>query len=219
MKKVLLGLFAILSISAIAADNGVNVYGRFGLDVISRYNKIKNDDTGETLVKGKGKVAPGIFLEVTKDINKNAEVGFGLGYIWHGKRDFNGEDVDYSISGKLPAVNSVPLYVTGKYKFDINSNAKPYIKADLGYSFNNMKKSFDLDVTEKATGNTVTMKEDGYKLKNGVYVAVGVGVEYMDFTTDLSYVFTGAKIKYDDGDKDKANNSAIRLTVGYKFSF
>ena len=39
MKKVLLGLFALASVSAVAAE-GVNVYGRLGLDVYSHYNKV-----------------------------------------------------------------------------------------------------------------------------------------------------------------------------------
>lgn len=39
MKKILLGLFTLTSISAMAAE-GVNFYGRVGLDVFSHYNKI-----------------------------------------------------------------------------------------------------------------------------------------------------------------------------------
>jgi len=43
----------------------------------------------------------------------------------------------------------------------------------------------------------------------------------MNVTADLAYVFTGAKIKISDegtSESFRANNSAIRLTVGYKFS-
>ena len=43
MKKILLGIFAIMSISTMAANNGVNVYGRLGLDVYSHYNKYSQD--------------------------------------------------------------------------------------------------------------------------------------------------------------------------------
>ena len=218
MKKVLLGLFALASVSAVAAE-GVNVYGRLGYDVYSHYNKIVDEDNGETVVKAKGKVAPSIALEVTKDLGSNFEAGLGLGYVWHGKRDYKETDDGDEYTAKIPAINSIPLYVTGKYKFDTGSDIKPYVKADLGYSFNKMKKS--MAVTEKnlATGETVTATVEGLKAKNGLYAGIGAGVEYNNVTADLSYVFTGAKYKDIDGDTAKANKGALRLTVGYKFAF
>ncbi len=222
MKKVLLGLFALASVSAVAAE-GVNVYGRLGLDVYSHYNKVKGED-GEVATKAKGKVAPSIAVEVTKDLGSNFEAGLGLGYVWHGKRDYKENYIEdngdkYEDSRKYPAINSIPLYVTGKYKFDTGSDIKPYIKTDLGYSFNKMKKSTTVTSKNLSTGETDTYTE-GFKAKNGLYAGVGVGVEYNNVTADLSYVFTGAKYKYTDGsDADKANNRAVRLTVGYKFAF
>ena len=192
MKKVLLGLFALASVSAVAAE-GVNVYGRLGLDVYSRYQKIEES----SVLKTKGKVAPSIAVEVTKDLGSNFEAGLGLGHVWNGKRNMTG---DYE---KIEAIRSIPLYVTTKYKFDAGSDVKPYVKADLGYSFNQMKKN-DYDL----------------KAKNGLYAGIGAGVEYNNVTADLSYVFTGAKYKdTEDGDTAKANKGALRLTVGYKFAF
>lgn len=119
--------------------------------------------------------------------------------------------------GKIPAINSIPLYVTGKYKFDTGSDIKPYIKADLGYSFNKIKKSMTVTEKKLTTGETETYTE-GLKAKNGLYAGVGVGVEYNNVTADLSYVLTQSKIK-DEDDSYKANNGAVRLTVGYKFAF
>ena len=230
MKKILLGLFAVASVSAMAAED-INVYGRLGLDVYSHYNKVAFEDEGQFSVKAKGKIAPSIALEVTKDFTSNFEAGIGLGYVWHGKRDLKGfiepgqgsGPLGADVSGKIPAVNSVPLYVTGKYKFNTNSDVKPYVKADLGYSFNRMKKSFDITSKDRESGETLNSEKiEGLKAKNGLYTAVGFGVEYNNVTADLSYVFTGAKIKISDEEGTesyKANNSAIRLTVGYKFSF
>lgn len=231
MKKVLLGLFALASVSAVAAE-GVNVYGRLGLDVYSHYNKVTGED-GEVTVKAKGKVAPSIAVEVTKDLGSNFEAGLGLGYVWHGKRDYKESDIYMDIyegeneeiikvgkseaKGKIPAINSIPLYVTGKYKFDTGSDIKPYIKADLGYSFNKIKKSMTVTEKKLTTGETETYTE-GLKAKNGLYAGVGVGVEYNNVTADLSYVLTQSKIK-DEDDSYKANNGAVRLTVGYKFAF
>ena len=219
MKKVLLGLFALASVSAVAAE-GVNVYGRLGLDVYSHYNKLVDREDGQTLLKAKGKVAPSIALEVTKDLGSNFEAGLGLGYVWHGKRDYKETDDKDEYTAKFPAINSIPLYVTGKYKFDTGSDIKPYVKVDLGYSFNKMKKSMIGTGKNLTTGDTGTVTVEGLKAKNGLYAGIGVGLEYNNVTADLSYVFTGAKYKYkDESDADKANNSAVRLTVGYKFAF
>ena len=218
MKKVLLGLFALASVSAVAAE-GVNVYGRLGLDVYSHYNKIVAKEDGQTLLKSKGQVAPSIALEVTKDLGSNFEAGLGLGYVWHGKRDYKETDDKDEYTAKFPAINSIPLYVTGKYKFDTGSDIKPYVKADLGYSFNKMKKSIAVTEKDLTTGETETVTAEGLKAKNGLYAGIGAGVEYNNVTADLSYVFTGAKYKDIDGDTAKANKGALRLTVGYKFAF
>ena len=218
MKKVLLGLFVLASVSAVAAE-GVNVYGRLGLDVYSHYNKLVDREDGQTLLKAKGKVAPSIALEVTKDLGSNFEAGLGLGYVWHGKRDYKETDDKDEYTAKFPAINSIPLYVTGKYKFDTGSDIKPYVKADLGYSFNKMKKSIAVTEKDLTTGETETVTAEGLKAKNGLYAGIGAGVEYNNVTADLSYVFTGAKYKDIDGDTAKANKGALRLTVGYKFAF
>ena len=217
MKKILLGLFALASVSAVAAE-GVNVYGRLGLDVYSHYDKVTED--GEVVAKAKGKVAPSIAVEVTKDLGSNFEAGLGLGYVWHGQRDYKGNDgTKYEAEGKFPIINSIPLYVTGKYKFDTGSDIKPYVKADLGYSFNKMKKSMAVTVKNLTTGETETVTVEGFKAKNGLYAGIGIGVEYNNVTADLSYVFTGAKYKFENGNTYKANKNAVRLTVGYKFAF
>ena len=216
MKKILLGLL-VLSSAISFANQGINVYGKFGVDVVSRFNKIS--DEGDTLVKAKGKVAPSIALEVTKDLGSNFEAGLGLGYVWHGKRDYKETDDKDEYTAQFPAINSIPLYVTGKYKFDTGSDIKPYVKADLGYSFNKMKKSIAVTEKDLTTGETETVTAEGLKAKNGLYAGIGAGVEYNNVTADLSYVFTGAKYKDIDGDTAKANKGALRLTVGYKFAF
>ena len=213
MKKLLLGLFVLGAISVAAADNGVNVYGRLGLDVASRYNKLVWSD-GSQAVSETGKVAPSIAIEVTKNFTKNFEAGVGLGYVSHGKRAIKD---DGQKIGSIPAINSIPLYATAKYTFG-TSDLKPYVKADLGYSFNNMKKS--MTVTDGVDSETV----DGLKVSNGLYTSVGVGLEYNNITADLAYVFTGGKYNFVNDDPDdnignSANNSAVRLTVGYKFNF
>ena len=217
MKKILLCLL-VLSSALSFANQGINVYGKFGVDVVSRFNKLS--DEGETFVKGKGKVAPAIFLEATKNLTPNFEAGLGLGYIWRGKENFEFYDDEDKVSGKFPRYNSVPLYLTGKYNFNLDSEVKPYVKADLGYSFNRAKK---LTGTSVDTRHNTTEDISGkIKFKNGLYASVGVGLEYRNFVTELAYVHTTAKVKWDEEDgsgTDRYNNNALRLTVGYKFNF
>lgn len=217
MKKILLCLL-VLSSAVSFANQGINVYGKFGVDVVSRFNKLS--DEGETFVKGKGKVAPAIFLEATKNLTPNFEAGLGLGYIWRGKENFEFYDDEDKVSGKFPRYNSVPLYLTGKYNFNLDSEVKPYVKADLGYSFNRAKK---LTGTSVDTRHNTTEDISGkIKFKNGLYASVGVGLEYRNFVTELAYVHTTAKVKWDEEDgsgTDRYNNNALRLTVGYKFNF
>ncbi len=216
MKKILLGLL-VLSSAVTFANQGINVYGKFGVDVVSRFNKISEE--GETLIKSRGKVAPAIFLEATKNVTPDFEAGLGVGYIWRGKENFEFEDSDDKVTGKFPRYDSIPLYLTGKYNFNLNSEIKPYVKADLGYSFNRAKKSTGTDL-DKMT-NTVEDFSEKIKFKNGLYASVGVGLEYRNFVTELAYVHTTAKIKWDDDEfgNERYNNNALRLTVGYKFNF
>lgn len=109
-----------------------------------------------------------------------------------------------------------PLYLTGKYNFNLDSEIKPYIKADLGYSFNKVQKlsgrSFDKD------DKTIENYSEKVNFSNGLYASIGLGLEYKNFTTELAYVHTNAKIK-SENESDKYNNNALRLSVGYKFSF
>ena len=217
MKKILLGLM-IVSSAISFANQGINVYGKFGVDVVSRFNKLSDEE--ETFVKGKGKVAPAIFLEATKNLTPNFEAGLGVGYIWRGKENFEFYDDEDKVSGKFPRYNSVPLYLTGKYNFNLDSEVKPYVKADLGYSFNRAKKLTGTSVDTKR--NTTEDISGKIKFKNGLYASVGVGLEYRNFVTELAYVHTTAKVKWDEEDgsgTDRYNNNALRLTVGYKFNF
>ncbi len=219
MKKVLIGLFALASVSAFA-NEGINVYGRIGLDVHSKFNTIKEEGYKDTPKKGKTGV--NFALEVTKDITPNLELGAGLAYTVRKDSKMNGTYVEKGIKRfdykmDIPRYESFPLYLTAKYNFDINSAVKPYVKADLGYSFNkNIKaKGEEIDLHTKKVdpwSNTI-------KVKNGLYTAIAIGAEYNNFITDLAYVHTNAKLKYDDGDTDKYNNGAVRLSVGYKFNF
>ena len=167
MKKILLGLL-VLSSAVSFANQGINVYGKFGVDVVSRFNKIS--DEGETFIKSRGKVAPAVFLEATKNVTPDFEAGLGVGYIWRGKENYDFEDSEDKVTGKFPRYDSVPLYLTGKYNFNLDSEVKPYVKADLGYSFNRAKKLTGTDF-DKMTNTTEDFSEK-IKFKKRCYLRI-----------------------------------------------
>ncbi|MHA4989663.1 OmpW family outer membrane protein [Cetobacterium somerae] len=132
------------------------------------------------------------------------DLGLGVAYQHHMKRKTNND-----ISGA--EYKSVPLYVTGRY--DINYwdwPVTPYIKANVGYSFN-----FDSKSLNTSAGDF------GTKVDDGLYWAAGVGVQYEDFNVDILYGANYAKTKVNgDGFNDKFDNDYERVTlsVGYRFN-
>ena len=149
-----------------------------------------------------------ISLEITRDITENLELGLGVAYQNHGnvgrKTYYDYED-DKTWSAKMPSYNSAPVYVVGKYNFGTTTKGyKPYVKADLGISFN----------------NTDDAEFDGEKIhvsiSNGVYAGLGVGIEKDNFVFDLSYKFNQAKLK-EDGESYKYNSNRVMMSVGYRF--
>ena len=70
---------------------------------------------------------------------KNIELGGGLAYQKHGKlksfTDVEDANVKVEISD-TELYDSIPLYLTARYVFRNDTDFTPYIKANLGYSFN-----------------------------------------------------------------------------------
>ncbi len=220
-KKVLLGLAA-LSCVSLAAE-GTNVYLKAGADMFQRFDKVKYE--GEKLNKDKGDdFGYELTVEVMREVYPNFELGLGLSYQDHGdpKKNTTGNwEIDntgkiYDITSEIPGFKSVPLYVTAKYNFPVEGNIKPYLKADLGYSFN----SDNGDVKASVIGyETIKFST---KVENGLYYGIGAGAEYNNFVIDLMYKMNKAEIKIDDdGDKYKKDldYSRVTLSVGYKFNF
>lgn len=229
MKKILISLFALSSVASFAMEKDFNVYTKLGVDVYSNYTKVADEDDGTTIFPKKGKTGFSLFLEATKNVTPNFELGLGVGHISrrNSSHSFSGVDEDdgtkLTASYKVPRYKSIPLYATAKYNFDLGSELKPYVKADLGYSFNKTNKSSLYANVVTENGDSGRVKLGDVKVKNGLYAAIGAGVEYRNFLTELSYNFTKTKLKGTDsaGDTDstKYNNKAIKLSVGYKFNF
>ncbi|MDO4690068.1 MAG: outer membrane beta-barrel protein [Fusobacterium sp.] len=216
MKKLLLSLFVVSAISSLAAGD-FNVYGKFGVDLNSKFSKIKDEDGTSLPLPTKAKSGYSFFLEGTTVVAPNTEFGVGIGYITRKGKNFSYYDDFFTparrISGRMPSYNSIPLYLTAKYNFNTGI-FNPYIKFDLGYSFNKLNNENEYDGKSK-----VSYDIDLSKATNGLYTGLSVGVEYNNFLTELSYVYTKAKLKWQDGDSSKWDNKTIRLSVGYKFNF
>lgn len=209
MKKLVLALMAITSITA-AAEN--HIYGKVGGDLYTKFSRIDRG-SGSLFESSQGR-GLGIFLEATADITPNAELGAGIGYL----RRANGKNMERRLDGDNPTTDnwktvrydSIPLYATAKYNFITEGEIKPYVKADLGYSFNHVRNKVYEDAKPK--------------VKNGLYAGVGIGIEYGNLVTELSYNVTGAKVSvkgtdYTLAENQKYNNAAVRFSVGYKFNF
>lgn len=205
MKKVLLGLFALSCVSLAAETNlylraGGDVYGKFeeitydGIDL----NKDDADDFGWE-----------IGIEATREVLPNFELGIGIAYQDHGKPE-NIKISDVEIDS--PEYTSIPLYVTAKYNFNAINNFIPYIKANLGYSFNDSDDDFE---TKGVYGGKAN-----FDIDDGLYCGIGGGFEYNNFTVDLMYQLNKAEGEISDSKhrvKGDYDYSRVTLSFGYKF--
>lgn len=216
---IMLGsLFIGNNITTYSAE-GNNLYLRTGIGLFSGYSKFEPKINGEKQKLTDGKPDSPEYelgLEFTKDINDNVELGFGLAYQNNSnlKRYKTNE-----YSSKMGKYDSIPLYVVGKYKFNsFDNGVVPYLKANLGYSFN---------FNEKDGKGSIDKENIKYKVdvNNGLYLGFGVGMEYNNFIVDLMYQVNSAKASVKEKEtgaksgKDYLNSGKITLGIGYKFSY
>lgn len=185
---------------------------RAGWDFWSEYGNFKRHEDYVTYSPSNDSVSlskktKGFGGELALEAYKSWEyfdLGLGVAYQRHMDRKSTN-----NVSGG--EFSSVPVYVTGRY--DINYwdwAATPYIKANVGYSFNFDSKDVD------GTGFSY-----GTKVDDGLYWAAGVGVQYEDFNVDILYGANYAKTKVNgENGSDKFDNDYERVTlsVGYRFN-
>ena len=160
-------------------------------------------------------------------VTNNTEIGGGIAYQNHGKLKKFTDIEDSFLRVEVQDTklyNSVPLYLTAKYNFRNDSDFLPYIKANLGYSFNSGSKSSNYKTYSKVTGAVLDEgKLKDFSVDDGIYYAVGAGMTYRGFNIDLSYQVNSADMKgtrYDGRtDSGRANNRRITLGFGYQFGF
>ena len=205
---------AITPIQNISTEKQNNLYIRAGLDVWSQYDShsIINENEGIKLSNGDTKKMGYEFsLENTRNITDNFELGLGVSYQNHaGLKSQNKNNVNYKI-GKY---DSLPIYLVGKYNFNTFENGiTPYIKTNVGYSFNFNSKDGNIADIEYST-----------KVNNGFYYGIGTGIEYNNLTLDLMYQANQAKVKgtmegNTSSNKKSLDYSRVTLGFGYKFSY
>lgn len=198
----------------VVATTKNNLYIRTGLDVWSQYDShsIYHEKNGIKVSNGDTKKMGYEFaIENTKNITDNFELGLGVAYQNHaGLKSENRNGVNYEI-GKY---DSAPLYVVGKYNFTTFENGiTPYVKANVGYSFNFNSKDGEIAGVNYST-----------KIDDGFYYGVGTGMEYNNFTVDIMYQANQAKVKgtvdgATDSHKKSLDYSRVTLGFGYKFSY
>jgi len=214
MKKVLLGLMALSALSAVsfAAQGDTYLNARFGGDFGAKYDDYSNG--GVTWLGDKTDGFGGeLALEGYKSLTDNFDLGLGLAYQFHADRDTQDVNVNgyqYETSGV--EYDSIPVYLIAKYNFNLNSEIKPYLKANFGYSFNFNPSDYE----EKRDG---VSDKDKMNVDDGLYGALGGGLEYMNFTVDLMYAITkaGSGWKKDYGWKKDNDYERFVLSAGYRF--
>lgn len=179
MKKLAMGLFLVLGLASFAAQNNIEVKagydfgGKYDIDDFSGSDKVKNG-------------AFEVGAEYRYTMTSGIEVGAGIAYQGHKK---------LKDSNTVEGFDSIPVYATAKYNFDTGSSpVKPYLKADMGYSFNTND------------------------FNNGMYYAAGLGVSYNNFNAELMYKENKSKIDtwWYDGN---LNYKRVSLGIGYNFGF
>lgn len=226
MKKVLFGL---LALSSIAMASETNLYLRAGGDFLGEYEVVS-----ENSIKANSDEVDNfsweIALEATREVYSNFELGLGLAYQKHGdaKSAFNHEE--YGIGEyddttlEMPGYTSIPLYLVAKYNFNAINNFVPYVKAHLGYSFNNDDGNLKGYGTIVEPNNPIDKWFDEAKVKidDGLYYGLGAGFEYNNFTMDLMYQVNLAEAEIDlvsEKIKKDYDYSRVTLSFGYKFDF
>ncbi|MGF6906764.1 ShlB/FhaC/HecB family hemolysin secretion/activation protein [Fusobacterium sp. PH5-44] len=169
-----------------------------------------------------------IMVEYRKSISDNFQIGIGTGYQNHGKIKSYTDVQDANLKvvvGETKLYDSIPLYITARYEFNKNGDWIPFIKANLGYSFNINKDNTNYYKT--INKNNGQVMDSGmlrkFSAKNGIYYGVGIGIGYKNITFDVSYNVNTAKIESINYLNQKSHGrgdfSNIIFSMGFQHRF
>lgn len=204
----------------VSDDSLNNLYFRVGVSPFAGYEKfsIKNENRSQKITDGKPDSLGYEFgIEYTRDINENLELG--LGALYQSNSKLKSYAVETGVTSQLGKYDSLPVYFTAKYSFDgFNNGIRPYLKGNVGYSFNfNEQSGYFSERGQKYTYSS--------KVTNGVYLALGGGIEYKNIGIDLMYQVSGADMSLKEKEsginskKDSFSNAKVTLGLSYKFEY
>lgn len=222
ISKTLLGIVGFILINnQVFAEKNTNVYLRLGGSVYEKY-KTYNSKGYQIGDKNAEAAVVSFAVEATREITEEFEVGIGIGAQYFDKsltdtKRYSGNKV--SVEQQMPDYKSVPVYLVTKYNFDRIGNWRPYLKWNIGYSFNKFKDDFKGKITDINTGKKMDYSHK-VKADNGAYLGMGGGVEYKNFLIDLMYEINRFKIKIDgESEKRDYDSQRVTLSIGYRFNF
>lgn len=227
MKKTLF-ILALLSTTTFASINF-----RVGVDTYSKSNSIGPYTDGST--EGVGFE---IGTEYLFEYIPLLKIGAGISY--QNLAKISGNDTDWNIGNyrenfkewdNFYGFQSMPVYLTAKLTPLPFLPFNPYLKVNLGYSFN-----FGNDNIVYRQG---TRAEDDYipdtgvqpipfysytsntKISNGMYYGIGVGAEFLMLGVELMYQSNLAELTVNDKDygnkKYDVNYDRLSLILNFKF--
>lgn len=239
INTLLLTTLSVLPAFAIAQTGQFNFYGKAGIDLTSRFESveiapsIRNHFLNTIAITSKKNTfSPSIFLESTYNILPQTEIGVGIGYIK--RKGFNhvasathkGINKVETITEKfkINRYSSIPVYLALKQNYPLNPNTTLYFNGNLGYSFNNIRNNTTYDIKDSSPLLSYS-RIFNLKTKNGLYLGLGMGIEYKSFLVDIGYYHTNSSInvigiyngeKYGSG-YHSYKNDALRFSIGFKF--
>jgi hypothetical protein len=195
MKKIkLLVLLVVLTTTTVYGAGRNIIEGRIGGSFNGKYKAV--EENGIEILGEDSETGYEIILEGLKEVYPDTYMGLGIGYQKHGKaKDLDGK------SGEL--YTSVPIYGVVKYQFNTRGTIQPFLKTNLGLSFNQTESGLR-DLDEKV--NPI-----------GFYGAIGGGFEVDQFIVELAYQINTAKT--DNHAEKNIDHSRITLGLGYRFDF
>jgi opacity protein-like surface antigen len=192
MKKIFIFIFLLSTINLMGKNTEMLEF-RIGGNLGAKYKEI-NTESFSTDEKPSETGFEGM-IELIHEPIDNLITGLGTGYQRSGRIGING--------GKYGVIDTIPIYLTVKYRFETSTNFSTYIKVNLGASIPYTRSD---------------LERSGTQAQTGFYYALGGGMEYYNVIVDLSYQWTSNKTdKSSDGGYDaKVESSRITLGIGYR---
>lgn len=194
IKKILL-LATMLTSTTIAFSQGRNIIEtRLSFTFNGKYNPF--DSSSDKSIHAK--TGYEVNAEWLREIYSDTYFGLGLGFQKHGDAKIENAQVEAK-----DLYSSIPFYIALKHQFNTDGLIQPFIKTNLGASFN---------ITENG------LKDSNRGINGfGYYATLGGGFEIDNFILDLSYEINTAKT--DQNEEDDLDLTRFTLGLGYRFDF